>query len=212
MSDVAVAVTQRLSSELTGCLIAFRENRTAAHRIAEHLTPDQFNWRPGPTPWSIAQCLAHLNITAGLYADRMEAAICAGRAAGLIGDGPFTYGRLSRWVAWTADPANRKKYNTPARFAVSSARTYEPREVLEAFDAAGARWERCLHEASGLDLARVKVRSPAMRLLRLPLGALFGIQVAHERRHLIQAEAVLRLQLQDRVSSFQRSKVRLDGV
>jgi hypothetical protein len=39
----------------------------------------------------------------------------------------------------------------------------------------------------------VKVRSPVVPLIRFSLGASFAIQAAHEKRHLQQAEDVLRL-------------------
>jgi hypothetical protein len=186
--------TDKLDAELAHHQIAFRDNRLVAHRIVDGLTLEQFNWSPAAERWSIAQCLAHLNISARLYADRMEAAICEGRDAGLLGAGPFHYGLLARMLARAVDPANHKKSRSPAKFVAPPGQTYDPRDVLQQFDAAGIRWERCLHEANGLNLARVKVRSPAAAWMRLPLGALFGIQAAHERRHLLQADAVLRQQ------------------
>lgn len=192
--------TDRLDAELANHQIAFRDNRLVAHRIVDGLSLEQFNWRPAPERWSIAQCLAHLNISARLYADRMEAAIREGRDAGVLSAGPFHYGLLARMLARAVDPANRKKSRSPAKFVAPPGQTYDPRDVLQAFDAAGARWERCLHEANGLDLAPVKVRSPAAAWMRLPLGALFAIQAAHERRHLLQAEAVLTHQAQVPVS------------
>ena len=192
--------TDRLDAELADHQIAFRDNRLVAHRIVDGLSLERFNWRPAPERWSIAQCLAHLNISARLYADRMEAAICEGRDAGVLGASPFHYGLLARMLARAVDPANRKKSRSPAKFAAPPGQTYDPRDLLQQFDGAGARWERCLHEANGLDLARVKVKSPAVSWIRLPLGALFGIQAAHERRHLHQAEAVLTQQAQGPVS------------
>jgi hypothetical protein len=45
-----------------------------------------------------------------------------------------------------------------------------------------------LRQASGLDLARARVTSPAARWLRLPLGCGFALTAAHERRHLWQAK------------------------
>ena len=53
------------------------------------------------------------------------------------------------------------------------------------------RWEQLLNSANGLDLERIRVRSPAVPLIKLSLGAAFEIQAAHERRHLLQAEQLL---------------------
>ena len=63
--------------------------------------------------------------------------------------------------------------------------------VLSEFTAIGEEWEKSLDAANGLHLARVKVRSPAIKLLRFPLGGLFAVVAAHERRHLWQARRVV---------------------
>ena len=47
-----------------------------------------------------------------------------------------------------------------------------------------------VRRAEGLDLARVKVTSPIMPLLRQPLGTWLLFLAAHERRHLWQAWSV----------------------
>jgi hypothetical protein len=182
--------------QLAACRATFRENRVVADRIAGALTIEQFNWRPAPGRWSIAECLVHLNISAQLYAPAMQSAIRAGRSQGLLGGGPFRYGVLSRWMLRAVDPSNRRKHKSPAKFVPGAATTYRVDDVLGAFRAAGARWERLVEEADGLDLTLIKVRSPAVALIRLPVGAWFEIQAMHERRHLLQAEQVQRLQAQ----------------
>ena len=183
-----------LSPELAAYSARFRENREIADRIAGGLTISRFNWRPAPDRWSVAQCLVHLNVSAELYAARMEAAIRRGRDDGLLGSGHFEYGAFSRWMLRAVDPANRHKSRSPAKFVPSPAETCRPAEVLGNFHAAGTRWEELLRGADGLHLARIKVRSPAVPLVSFSLGALFAIQAAHERRHLLQAEDVLALQ------------------
>ena len=45
-----------------------------------------------------------------------------------------------------------------------------------------------LRQANGVDLAKARVQSPANRWVRLDLGAGFALMVAHERRHLWQAQ------------------------
>lgn len=180
--------------KLAACRATFHENRVVADRIARTLTAEQFNWRPAPDRWSVAQCLVHLNITAQHYAPPMQSAIRAGRKQGLLGLGPFRYGLLSGWMLRAVDPSNRRKQKSPAQFVAPAATTYSVGDVLGAFHACGARWEQLVREADGLDLGRIKVRSPAVGLIRLPIGAWFEIQATHERRHLRQAEAVLRLQ------------------
>jgi hypothetical protein len=49
-----------------------------------------------------------------------------------------------------------------------------------------------LQLASGVDLARVKVASPAMSLLKLSLGRWLNSMEGHQRRHLRQAREAVR--------------------
>ena len=59
---------------------------------------------------------------------------------------------------------------------------------------------RALHEANGIDLARVKVANPVSKWFKMSLGQEFGLTAAHERRHLWQASRV-RARLSSRVAA-----------
>jgi hypothetical protein len=168
----------------------FSEHRTIAAQLCAGLTVTQFNSRPGPERWSIAECLVHLNISARLFGDAILRAVDHARAAGVVGAGPFRYGPFSRWLLRAVEPGNHRRYKAPRKFVPPPTATYEVAPVLDEFRAAGDRWDECLHRADGLHLARVKVPSPAVPLIRFPLGAVFAIQAAHERRHLVQAQQV----------------------
>ena len=125
---------------------------------ADNLTTAQFNWRSQPGRWSIAECLVHLNISAKLFGQAIASAVNDARRAGVVGTGPFRYGPLSRWFLGFVEPDSKKRYKTPGKFAPEPSERFEVERVLEEFRAAGTRWEQCLREANGLDLARVKVR------------------------------------------------------
>ena len=104
--------------------------------------------------------------------------------------GPFRYGPLVRWLLRSLEPPVRRRTRTPRRFYPPSGVVHDVRLVLEQFNDAGGKWEECIQLANGLDLIRVKVRSPVVPLLRFPLGAQLAGQAAHERRHLWQAQQV----------------------
>lgn len=152
--------------------------------LADH----QVNWSPGAGRWSIAECVDHLSSTNAAVTPRLRAALFAGRRKGRTGTGPFAYGRLGRYfLEQTAPPPRRRlraasKYQPPgermgALVAADFARTQD--DLLAA-----------LAEAEGLDLARIQARSPALWVLRLPVGIWFASLAAHEARHLLQARAV----------------------
>ena len=167
----------------------FRANRREADQICTRLTGDQFNRRPAPSSWSIAECFSHLNVSGRAYIGQVNTAIDRARTRGQLAQGPFRHGWLARWMIRQMEPPPRKRYKTPSRF-VEQTSVFDIEAVLHEFTAVGLKWEECLDAANGLHLARVKVQSPAMKLLRFPLGGLFAIMAAHERRHLWQASQV----------------------
>ena len=179
-----------LTDELAGYRDVFRENRAVATELCLSLTVPAFNWRPAGGGWSVAECLEHLNISGQLFGEAILLAAARGRAAAVTGSGPFTYGFVTRVVLKGVHPESKTRYRAPKRFVPRPITDYDPDRSLGAFALTGERWERCLTAANGLDLARIKVPSPALKLMRFNLGGLLAIQTMHERRHLEQARRV----------------------
>lgn len=178
------------SPELAEYQEQFTANRREAAVLCSGLSDVQFNWRPEPGRWSIAECLLHLNVGAEVFTHQIEIATDRGRVRGLLAPGPFRYGFLSRWLMRSLEPPVRTRYKIPRQFYPAFGVQHRVTEVLRQFEGAGRRWDECLRRANGLDLARVKVPSPAVPLLRFQLGARFAGQAAHERRHLWQGKQV----------------------
>jgi len=155
-----------------------------AQELTAPLNDTQFNWRPSPKQWSISECLAHLNVTAGLVLPVLAKEIERGRAAGMTGLGPFRHGFFSRWFVGFMD--------APPKFRVKAPKIYLPpvghlkEKVLPEFLATHRQMLELVTKANGLDLARIKVPSPAGPL-KMSLGQRIALLVAHDRRHLWQA-------------------------
>jgi hypothetical protein len=166
--------------------VAEMEALTAeARALAAKLDEDGFWRRPGRNRWSAGECLAHLNVTNGKFAQAIEDVIARGRREGITGAGPFHYGLLERWFLWVVGPPARLKVKAPVPFQPErGAKTKDA--VLEEFARIHARLAQLWQEAQGLDLARLKVRSPAGPL-KISLGIQFQVVAAHDRRHLRQA-------------------------
>lgn len=158
-----------------------------ARGLVDRHKPEDLVKTPAGGGWSVADNLAHLAQTVRLYLPKIDAAIEANRS--VRGDGPYRYNLLGRFFLWVLEPPVRLRVKAPPVF--QPAQGMSGAQALEDF---AARYEELIERmqaADGLDLARIKVVSPASDSMRIPLGVAFGSMTAHARRHLWQARNVL---------------------
>ncbi len=153
------------------------------------LTPAQVNWRSAPETWSIAQCLEHVTTVSAQVLPALAAASAGARARGLTSQCPFRYGPLARWFLAGQSPSPARRMRTPAAYRPSDSEL-EIDALEERFLEVQDGLRTTIVAADGLDLGRVRVPSPALRLLRLPLGIWLQALPAHTDRHLEQARRV----------------------
>ena len=182
-----------LGNDLAVLVTEIDANLSHAESLVAGLTRAQFNWRPEPGRWSIAQCLAHLSIINGGDLEALRTAIAMGKERKQTGEGPFTYGFFSRKFVASMEPPAERKSKTP--------KYYEPPpeadlgETLAEYRRISGEIRKLVQSAAGLDLARVKTTLPALpalfrAIIKMPLGARFELIAAHDRRHLWQADQV----------------------
>jgi hypothetical protein len=152
------------------------------------LAAEQLAWRPDPERWGIGHCLVHLARINELYRERLTPALRRARARGFTARAPLRGSWVGRWFARAVGPGGRAVRTPPA---------FRPRgetvegSALETFFGEQVRLQTLLDSARGLDLDRVRVTSPATRLIRLHACDVFRVLVEHEKRHVAQAERVL---------------------
>jgi DinB family protein len=170
----------------------FEASKTDARGIVAGLSHAQFNYRPTPDRWSIAECLVHLNTAAKACFPAIDRAIAAAQARGWTSAGPFRYGWLANWLVRTFEPPVRRRFRTAKIFrpAPPPAAGYRASDVLAEYVAVRDELLERVRRANGIDLRRAVVVSPANRLLRMSLGAYLAFLAAHDRRHLWQAQRV----------------------
>lgn len=124
----------------------------------------------------------------------MEPAVAAGWAEGKVGTGPFRYGLLFHLFLWYEEPPPRKK-RIPIKLGNAAPELFAPpaqpnENVTNEFITLQNELSALTEKADGLDLTRVTITSPAAKRFRMSLLEAFGGTLAHERRHLWQAEQV----------------------
>jgi DinB family protein len=164
--------------------------RRRAQAIVSGLSPKQLCARPQPDKWSIAECLAHLNTTASVVRGLMTEAIQRGRREKMFGRGRFSIGLRGWLLIWIAEPP--PKFWIPAPAVIRPpAKIDDPLQVVSAFLKAQDEWERLMREQEGLDLGRVTFGTPTSAFYG-NLAAALPWMMAHQSRHLLQAENVKR--------------------
>jgi hypothetical protein len=173
-----------LVEELRDCYEQIENIKEDAQELTAPLNDAQFNWRPAANRWSISECLVHLNTTAGLDLPVLSAEIERGHASGITGQGPFRYGFFDRWFVGFMDAPPKFRVKAPKKYRPEAGQLKE--QVVPKFLSNHDRMLELVLRANGLDLARIKVASPAGPF-KLCLGQRLALTAAHDRRHLWQA-------------------------
>src|SRR5260221_8518277 len=81
-----------------------QEIRRRAEVLVRGLTPEQLTKRPEAGKWAIAECLAHLNVTAATVQPFIVKGIERGKKEKLFGNGPVKLCPRGRVLVWLAQP------------------------------------------------------------------------------------------------------------
>jgi hypothetical protein len=172
------------------CAKEINETRLRAEALVLGLTREELTRQPEPGKWSIAECILHLNLTASVMQPLMEKAIAQARHDNNVGTGPFGIGLKGRLLVWIAEPPPKFRMPAPPHLR-PTARIDDPIKLVPDFLKAQDGWERLIRESAGLDLAKIKV-GKRFSPFRARFAAALPWMMAHQRRHLLQAENVKR--------------------
>ncbi|MBG8554427.1 DinB family protein [Hymenobacter guriensis] len=144
-------------------------------------------FKPSATSWSVLECLEHLNRYSRFYNPALRKALAAGRKAGTDAEVGFSW--LGRKSYETVRPENRKlqktlKHMNPSQSALSW-------DVLVEFRQHQETLLELLRQAETTDLNRKAVPVEFFRVLKLRIGEALLFVVAHQQRHMQQAQRVL---------------------
>jgi len=188
---------------------AYEIARLRLQRLVAAVPPGRWSERPQPTRWSIAECVAHLNLTTAAYRPLVEAALVDGRERAARtsyrqgGSGQRMVRYRRGWVGWmlwrTAGPPVRFRVKTTAPFVPQS--TAPPAELVAEFERLQDEQQRWVTAADGLDLEALRIPSPFVRHVHYNLYACLTLLPRHQHRHLWQAEQVWK-SLRDRQPNY----------
>jgi len=157
-------------------------NQRSRIRALGALDAGAFNWRPEEGKWSVGENLEHLSLTLGPYLAEMERASEEARASGRMGDGPWKRGWFLSWFIDSLEPPVKRRFRTFG--SLVPPRELERDQVVEQLLRLSGDFGAVIDGMRGVDLGRVKFRSPLLALLKLDLTSGVELNLAHNRRHL----------------------------
>jgi hypothetical protein len=177
---------RRVHPELHAVIHEFETALIRLHRLRDKISIDAWAQRPAPDRWSIAECVAHLNLTSTAYIPLLRAGLDEARRSGH--KAPARYRRdPAGWLLWKSmGPPVKHKFTTTAPFVPRGDRP--PAELIAEFERLQAAQMALAREAEGLPVNRAKVVSPFNTRLRYNLFSALSIIPRHQHRHLWQAE------------------------
>jgi hypothetical protein len=178
------------SDQVHSLIGELRESSLRAGEMVESHTTGQLQHRPGEGRWSAAECIAHLNLTNRAYVASLDLAIRELLEKGTPAAGPFHLNWNARLLKYWLEPPSRLRLPTSAPFQPLAVR--DTGQALHEFLALEKELEEKLDSARGLALDRVKINSPFAEKMKYNCYSAFALIAAHNRRHLWQAEQVLR--------------------
>mgnify|MGYP000388346392 CR=1 FL=1 len=167
----------------------YRAASARLHALVEATPVSAWADRPDPDRWSMAECVAHLNLTGAAVVPLMQRAVDEGRQMPRSAAGTSYRRDFTGWMLWrmTGPPA-RMKMKTIDRFVPSG--EAPATALLAEFE----NWQqlqiRCVEEADGLPLMKIQITSPFNPKMRYNLYSCFSMLPRHEHRHIWQAEQV----------------------
>ncbi len=164
----------------------------AAQKTFGRLSGEQINWKPAIDFWSVGQCFEHIIKANGQYFPFIEKALKVDYAPGFYAKVPFVSGVLAHLLFKAVKPENNRKFKSPPTFKPSESAVGA--QVVDEFVANQNRLLRFLESSRSLDAAKVKITWAAARFVTFSLLDAYKILLAHEQRHLGQAEKVLKHQ------------------
>jgi hypothetical protein len=150
-----------------------------------------FALRPTSESWSANECLQHLNSYGRFYLPAIESVLS--RSEKRESSTQFSPGWLGNYFTKLMMPSKdgnvSKKMNSPKDHAPKT--IIESRLVISEFIDQQEKLLALLNTAKKFDLNAVKVGISIAPIIKLKLGDVFRFMIAHQVRHILQAERAL---------------------
>jgi hypothetical protein len=155
------------------------------------LTDAQLRTKPANGGWSIVECLQHLNLAERYYIRQLQHKV---DKLGLVQHNPEDQTLESGWVGRLllsiVDPKSKRKFPAPGVVQPRAPSDLDPTAVIAQFVELQTLLRSLLDKAVYLDWNRDKTATLFGSWLKIRVGDMLVMLVAHTERHLAQAMRV----------------------
>ncbi len=170
----------RIHQEIESVIQDVEQNLSGLNRA-------QFNWKPAPKSWSIAECMKHLLIVYGKYRPQLVKKVAGIPSQEIMA--PYQSSFFGRVMMGFVNPDKFKKTPAPGMLRPKGSSDYDlsvRTEYLSYLNEVNSFVEK----ADGLNLNKIKINSSVGSIIRFNLGDYFEIESMHNRRHVAQMKRV----------------------
>lgn len=161
----------------------------------EILDQKLFNTTPGPKKWSVAECIQHLNMTLKIYVPQMVTAVQNKNK--FIGQKEnFTPSFIGKLAINSMAPTENKEIPRKMKtFKILKPNEieYNNRELLDIFLGYQNDLIAVIEGAADMSLEKPKIVTAAGSILKMRFGDALHFMIAHNQRHVLQAQNVLKI-------------------
>lgn len=177
-----------MQAQLTRLLEDYKSALVRAQALRSSVPDARWVERPDPSRWSVAECVAHLNLTSEAFLPLIRTALTAATQLGHVQRRRFRRD-LTGWLLSIAlPPPVRMRMTTTAPFIPQSLAL--PSDLLGTFERHQAEFVGCVRDAGGRAIDRVRIPSPFNPRIQYNTWSALVIIPRHQHRHLWQAEQV----------------------
>ncbi len=156
-----------------------------------NLSSEVLNTKPSPDSWSVGQCLDHLIVLNSSYFEVLTQIESSTYKPSLWASlNPFSK-MIGKMLLNALNPENKTKTKTQPVWEPAQSKI--PEDIVSRFLSNHEVLMQKLGKLTQVNLGKTMITSPAAGFISYPLSSLCKILIVHEKRHILQAENVLKM-------------------
>jgi len=183
-----------MQRQLADIVKGFETAQARLDKLADNIPDAAWEERTEPEKWSVAECIAHLNLTSEAYVPRIRAAIAEAKSLNAPKATKYRKDFAGAFFAMMVGPIPMLgkirigKVKTTADFVPKG--RHPKADTLASFKRDQDALIDLVREGDGLPLDKVRIKSPFGEKISYNCYSAFVILHRHEQRHLDQAQLV----------------------